>query len=362
MNRLRQIDLLRALAVLLVLGRHMAPCPADTSGFLHHFTKIWFQGGWIGVDLFFVLSGFLVSGLLFREHEKFGQINIGHFLIRRGFKIYPSFWLLIAFTVIVQIWRTPDAPLRGLVPELLFVQNYFGGMWNHTWSLAVEEHFYFLLALVCWWCARRWPTQPFRLIPAAFVVVAVLSLGLRLGMAAVYPYKNTTHVFPSHLRLDGLFFGVLLSYWFHRDRAKFLLVARRFRYALAGLGVLLLTPAFCYSIRTTPFIYTYGLTLFYLGSGCLLVSALGWNVPATGLANGVAYIGSRSYSVYLWHMPVAAWGVDLVRPLFSSHDNWYLYASIYLWGSIAVGVGMALLAEFPILRIRDRLFPSRGTT
>lgn len=101
LNRFRQIDILRAVAVLLVLGRHLTPCPEGFSHFLHHVTRIWNQGGWIGVDLFFVLSGFLVSGLLFREHEKFHELHIGHFLIRRGFKIYPPFWLLIGATVLV---------------------------------------------------------------------------------------------------------------------------------------------------------------------------------------------------------------------------------------------------------------------
>ncbi|MEM7353410.1 MAG: acyltransferase, partial [Acidobacteriota bacterium] len=64
MHRFQQIDILRAVAVLLVLGRHMTPCPPEVSPLLHQVTQAWFRGGWIGVDLFFVLSGFLVSGLL----------------------------------------------------------------------------------------------------------------------------------------------------------------------------------------------------------------------------------------------------------------------------------------------------------
>src|SRR5262249_45569707 len=144
-----------------------------------------------------------------------------------------------------------------------------------------------------------------------------------------------THVEPSHLRLDGLFFGVFLSYAFHRHPIKFLSAARRFRYLLAGIGVLLLLPAF-YFPRHTPFIFTYGLTLFYLGSGCLLVAALGWQTPTTRIASAVAYTGSHSYSVYLWHMPVA-----LVA--FAVINNWFIYAATYLIGSIAFGVGMAIL-------------------
>jgi peptidoglycan/LPS O-acetylase OafA/YrhL len=93
MQRSKAIDILRALAVFLVLGRHMIPVasagPSIPGYFAHSFTTLWVRGGWIGVDLFFVLSGFLVSGLLFRGHQKFGVLSGKDFLIRRGLKIYP---------------------------------------------------------------------------------------------------------------------------------------------------------------------------------------------------------------------------------------------------------------------------------
>lgn len=360
MKRHRQIDILRAVAVFLVLGRHMAPCPLETSTYLNYLTMVWVQGGWIGVDLFFVLSGFLVSGLLFREHEKFGELRIGHFLIRRGLKIYPQFWLLMGFTVLLAILRHQHVPLHALASELLFVQNYGPSMWNHTWSLAVEEHFYLLLAFGLFVLAERRSTNPFTLIPAAFIIIALLSLSLRIATDFRSVYSHKTHLFPSHLRLDGLFFGVLLSYVYHRDAIRFLSFAARFRYLLAGVGVLLLLPAFCYPLETTPFLFTYGLSLFYLGSGSLLVAALGCRSPTNRLATAVAYTGSHSYSVYLWHMPVAVWGTALTSRLVSQHNNWFVYAATYLVGSVAFGVAMSILTESPVLRLRDRLFPSRG--
>src|ERR1700719_755153 len=142
MERSRSIDAFRAVALFLVcFGRHLTPCPKNPSSYVqtltHDFTMVLGRGGWVGVDLFFVLSGFLVSGLLFREHEKFGSISAKRFLVRRGFKIYPPFWLLIAFTVAVMALRHHQFDLRGLVSELLFIQNYRTGLWPHTWSLAV---------------------------------------------------------------------------------------------------------------------------------------------------------------------------------------------------------------------------------
>ena len=85
-NRIVQLDLLRAVAILLVLGRHFV-VPAKQAGALEGFATVWERFGWTGVDLFFVLSGFLIGGLLYEELRTTSQLNLGRFLIRRGFKI-----------------------------------------------------------------------------------------------------------------------------------------------------------------------------------------------------------------------------------------------------------------------------------
>jgi peptidoglycan/LPS O-acetylase OafA/YrhL len=345
----------------LVLGHHMVPCPPKTSLLLHRMVSLWAKGGWVGVDLFFVLSGFLVSGLLFREQEKYSKLDLKRFLIRRGFKIYPPFWLLIAITTLVGFFCHQDVPLRALASELLFVQNYGPAMWNHTWSLAVEEHFYLLLAIGTFALANRSSVDPFRMVPFAFLGVATLCLLLRIINATHASFDYPTHLYPSHLRLDALLFGVALSYYFHRFPLKFLSFAQRFRFLLLAVGVLSLFPAFWFPLASTRFIYTYGLTLFYFGSGCLLVAALGLPAPRSRFGNAIAYTGSHSYSLYLWHMPVALWGIALVAKLLPRHYNWGIYCFVYLAGSIAFGIVMAVLIEFPILHLRDHLFPSRGT-
>jgi len=245
--------------------------------------------------------------------------------------------------------------LHGLVSELAFVQNYGPSLWNYTWSLAVEEHFYLLLAFGFFLLSRRRSAHAFSLMPAAFLSVALFCLTLRLlGAEAVY--DNKSHLFPTHLRSDSLFFGVFLAYLFHRHPIGFLSIASRFRHVLLGAGVLLLSPAFCLPLETTPFLYTCGLTLFYIGSGCLLVSALGFRAPASRFARAIAYIGSHSYSIYLWLMPVAIMGASVVALHFPRHDHWLIYSTTYLLGAVTFGIMMALLIEFPVLRMRDRLF------
>jgi peptidoglycan/LPS O-acetylase OafA/YrhL len=81
--RNERLDILRCIAILLVFGRH---------GFIY---GTWMNVGWAGVDLFFVLSGFLISGLLFNEYQKTGEISLKRFYLRRGFKIYPAFWAML---------------------------------------------------------------------------------------------------------------------------------------------------------------------------------------------------------------------------------------------------------------------------
>src|SRR5437867_3544975 len=91
-KRLLSLDCLRALALLLVLGRHVGPPPSDSPTLERYFFDFWHRGGWIGVDVFFVLSGFLVSGLLFADYKRYDHLFPIRFYIRRGFKIYPAFY------------------------------------------------------------------------------------------------------------------------------------------------------------------------------------------------------------------------------------------------------------------------------
>jgi peptidoglycan/LPS O-acetylase OafA/YrhL len=364
MQRSRPIDLLRAVAVFLVLGRHMHPCPMEFSPILHSITTIWARGGWIGVDLFFVLSGFLVSGLLFREYEKYGCISGTHFLIRRGFKIYPGFWLLAGAGIALGILRhSPPAPHR-VVSELLFVQNYFPSLWGHTWSLAVEEHFYLLLvAFFLWISSRRSSPNPFSSIPAVFALLALVCLALRMLTALKFPdgyHDQVKQLFPTHLRIDSLFFGVLISFFYHQHQQQFLARIKRLRLFLFVTGILCLTPAFIFPLESTPLIRTWGLTLFYLGSGSLLCATMATGLPDYRAFRWIAYIGSHSYSIYLWHIPVHVSPLRKLGPDYSITSNWLYYFAAYFLASIGFGILMSLAVELPMLRIRDKWFPSRS--
>lgn len=359
--RLIGLDVLRLLAILLVLGRHMSLAPDTWPSVSRAFIATWQRGGWVGVDLFFVLSGFLVSGLLFTEYKSRQRLSVGRFYMRRGWKIYPPFFLLIAITVIAAMIQGRPIQRSQLASELTFFQSYFPGMWAHTWSLAVEEHFYLLLPIALLLILRlnRKSKAPLEPVFATALCVAAGALGLRLITWYFDPtFSFLRHNFASHLRLDSLFFGVAISYayHFHTDRFESL---RPWRWPLMLGGFLLLSPPFVFPLESTPFIYTAGFTLFYLGSGMVMVGVLLSDTPRNRVWRLAAAIGAYSYSIYLWHLYVASTGVRLVERVAGAPLGYGAAAATYVLGALVVGTIMARIVEIPTLKLRNRLFPAR---
>jgi peptidoglycan/LPS O-acetylase OafA/YrhL len=350
-----QLDCLRGVAILLVICRHTVLFRAPG------WDALLVQFGWAGVDLFFVLSGFLISGLLFSEYRRSNTIRFGRFAIRRALKIYPAFYALVLLTVLIRIIQHSPAPiLAPFLHDVFFLQSYFPGTYGHFWSLSVEEHFYILLPLGMY-LLIRWSspgqTNPFRFFPAIFTFVAIALLLSRLWTAKhLRPFSWQTHLFPTHLRIDSLLFGVLLSYWAQFHGPAFWGFVRS-RYALFLLvGIFLISPGLLLT-QETPWMYTYGFSLLYLGFGAILLGALGAPIDSMPdtlrfFARILAFVGRFSYSIYLWHIPflifLASYGI-LRRP--------YLGVGVFVVGCIALGVLTSELFEIPVIRLRDRLFP-----
>jgi peptidoglycan/LPS O-acetylase OafA/YrhL len=352
-----QLDLLRCAAIMGVLVTHTI---------LFRYPRWWWDrflvgGGWTGVDLFFVLSGFLISGLLFSEFQKRERINFARFAIRRALKLYPTLYVLVFG---ITLWRLIHSRFHSIgsiikpaLHDIFFVQSYFPGTYGHFWSLSVEEHFYILLPLTLYFMLRRrrrGDSDPFRKLPLIFLLVAVFSLAVRIVHAVfVQPYNENTHLFPTHLRLDSLLFGVLLSYWslFHRE--KFGAFINRVRPFLFPMSLLLIIPAF---IGESNFIrYTVGLSLLYLGYGCLMIGLL--QVPLTTkgspgwLLRPISYIGQHSYPIYVFH--VAIMEQISKRNLLHGAGGMILYFAC----TVAFGILFSKVIEFPVLHLRDRIFP-----
>jgi peptidoglycan/LPS O-acetylase OafA/YrhL len=335
-SRNQSLDVLRCVAVLLVLAYHVPYYPRLT------------QLGWTGVDLFFVLSGFLISGLLFEEFKRSGRINFGRFFIRRGLKIWPPFFYFVWAVVISQLVFNHRVQWVRVIATATFLQNYLGGLGTlseHTWSLAVEEHFYIALPLLLIVLLRQRLQDPFESIPAIFAALAVICLILRWR----HGYQEALM---THLRIDSLFAGVTLGYLRHFKRPWFEKLTGN--YALLIAAICCIPALFVQRLHYQVF----GLTMLFIGYGFLLA----WSVdrkPRTRLGAMVlasaAQIGFYSYSIYLWH--------PLVLNVISSHFR--LSCSVF-WLSIAlcvaVGIGLAELIEKPSLAWRDKKYPPAAAT
>jgi peptidoglycan/LPS O-acetylase OafA/YrhL len=363
-----EIDFLRGLAVILVL-------------FSHHwlFTPPQ-QAGWAGVDLFFVLSGFLVSGLLFKEYKRDGKINPFRFLIRRGFKIYPAFYVSIIISTALLYFQVPpffpshtltlnnNGLIIGFLIESLFLQSYFFGFWGHHWSLAIEEHFYIGLTVLVVILSKR------GLKKRAFVYLSLFIFAFCL-IARIATNLFTGHIITftgTHLRIDSLFAGVLISYFYHFDFERLaLFYAERRRLIITLISLVSFTPFF--NALKSPFVKTIGFTMLWTGFSCLLLVFLFEKDIGEKVSKVIgkrvyflfAKIGFYSYGIYLFHLYVVRYlvGEGYAKAQYDA-GQWAFWQvgvsfAIYFILSILIGILLSRLIEIPALKLRERWFPKR---
>jgi peptidoglycan/LPS O-acetylase OafA/YrhL len=359
-----QLDMLRGIAVLLVLLSHLYKVPPDMLTnpvgiclqFLHDI-------GWLGVDLFFVLSGFLVSGLIFGEYQKYRHFQAGRFLIRRGFKIYPAYYIyfLIGFIIIYSSPRDART-MTYLASIVFFVQNYFAPLANtftesifgHFWSLSVEEHFYIGLSILLLLILKlRGNFKPTPLICLCVcTIVPVLRHFASVGHTFDGQFDYDIYT-PTHFRIDALTFGVLLSYFhhFHKQQLESIVVGGRMLWL--PLSLALVSPCTFWSLKHY-FTAVFGLSMLYVGFGIMLLLLL-YSKPLP--LGPLAKVGFYSYSIYIWHRLLwfIVLGVNAVCPM-----NYLLNDGIYFVSSIFAGIIMGRLIELPFLAARDAMFPSRS--
>jgi peptidoglycan/LPS O-acetylase OafA/YrhL len=354
-NRRLDIQGLRAVAVLMVVAFHAGlPVP----------------GGFIGVDVFFVISGFVIAGMLRREWRATGRVSFGQFYLRRFKRLTPALALMVAVTMILSAAvLSPLGPQQTAaqtgIGAMLLVANLViarktGGYFDadahtnpllHTWSLSVEEQFYLVFPVLItlgWYIASR--RRALRFTPHVFVgAVAVASFGLAsFGIAFLSltplraswilgPYSRWTEAalgFYSPLTRSWEFaVGVLLALVAHKLTTQ----PRSITFVFCLVGASMLAASLWLISGTTPFPSAWTL-IPVIGTLLLLSGGTGTRNPVTrALAVGpMVKIGDWSYSIYLWHWPfivfaLALWPGSRTTPLIAAAVSLIPAVASYRW-------------------------------
>lgn len=359
------LDSVRGIAVLWVLWHHTVQffqIDQDVTGFflrkLMHLAWL----GYLGVDLFFVLSGFLISGLLLPELDT--GIRITRFYIRRIFKIVPTYLAVVAVCLIIAVALPRANPpfaesTDGIHPaSFFFLQNYLPITSNlsHTWSLAIEEHFYVLypLFLVLIFKVVHNPANRRLAAIAGLLMLLVLFNVLRQQflMASI---RSAGASVPStqwrtHFRVDALIFGCLC-----KACEPYIIDAMRYR----GFRSLLSTAGICTCLVIGCWFWAKGFqgdrwycwTLAYIAAGAFIISAcFGWGILGRLLLipPGLALCGRCSYAIYLVHIPLA-W------VFVYNHITGWDIAIVFVFLSLLLGKACTETLERYFLNLRSRI-------
>lgn len=353
-QRRLDLDVVRGLAIILALGWHFS---GGHTGNLLLEVLTWPGStfGWVGVDLFFVLSGFLLGRLVLQEQARTGRFDGRRFTARRLLKLWPVLYVFLA----VQAVAGPEPAGTFLWQNALHVQNYAGTSLAHLWSLAVEEHFYLALAVLFPLFARRRGTP--RLLVSVLAGVLVAALVLRIWGAAA-GVSEVRLQWRTHFRVDSLTAGVLLAavsvHWPERFERL-----RRRRGLL--LGVLAAGTAHLALVgKSGPLGTTIGFTVAWCTAAALLllVYRAAWVPRARWLSVPMAALGRYSYGIYIWHLFAASLALELV-PGWTYRSTSAGAEVLEYAAGITVGVLATVAVEKPVLRLRERLLPApdRGT-
>ena len=349
MQRLPGLDLLRAIAIVWVMLFHSWMI-GGMGGPLQPIADY----GWMGVDLFFVLSGYLIGRQLLEPLSRGEPLRFGAFWLRRAFRILPAFLVVLAVYLLFPGWR--EAP--GMQPVwqfLTFTVNLLidyphNQAFSHAWSLCVEEHFYLLFPLLAWWLARR---SSRALVIGCVVLVVALGMLLR-GYAVLHGKDWLESVYyPTWTRLDGLLDGVVLA-TIQTYRPRGWAGMQRHASALGIAGLVLAAAAIWLFRDKSGFAASvFGFPLLSLGLALLVAAGAGrsgwlgrWRMPGAGWIAGI------SYSLYLSHkLPMHAVHEALARwPAVHGLAAFAMYALAIF----ATGALLHYAVERPCLRLRAR--------
>ena len=362
LGRWPALDGIRALAVLLVMFDHL-----NVSGIL--------GGGSIGVDVFFVLSGFLITTLLIGEFEKTRRINFGAFYARRALRLLPALAAVIVAAVLVVTLISALHPVKHETLTTLPFVIFFVGNWarvvnfnalgvlGHTWSLGIEEQFYLLWPLLfALFAARRQRRELVALVLAGIAGLVMVYRFVLLG-SGHHPWSL---YFRADTHCDGLLIGCALAFWLASGKMATPAVGRLFRWATvpALLVILFMSELFeDNKPNEFHFMVAYGIGLGVLCAAVLIANQV--TSPLAEVSNILKapvaiWIGRRSYGLYLWHFVV----YKAVGSFFHQHRLSDTNRMTEVVLKFAISFALAAISykviETPALRLKRRFQPTEA--
>ena len=346
------IDGLRAVAVIAVM--------------LYHLGFTWIPGGFLGVDLFFVISGYVITRLLLDSIQRSGGLDLRAFYIARIRRLLPPLvFMIITTTVVVGLWApdtmrrflgdTPFALFGGMNWWLVFRQtDYFEAigrppLLQHTWSLGVEAQFYLVWPLILLLVLRYFGKNKIpgaALLIAAFSGIALLVLSLQIDAASG---SKVSHVyFGTDTHSIGLFLGAALAVrWIPQNLQE--TVTRKAQDFIDGIGIfgfLGIIAAFLFIDETDPTLYKLAFPLAGI-FGCAIITSIVH--PASRFApilssKPFVWIGERSYAIYLWHWVV----FQVTRPDYDLEGSEWALTALRILIVFALADISLRLVELPI--------------
>ncbi len=313
MGYLPGLDGIRALAVIGVL--------------LYHADLTWISGGFLGVDVFFVLSGFLITTLILEEMDRSGGVRFSRFYLRRVRRLVPALVLLLAVVAVAAafFYRDVASQVRSdTIASVFYVNNWkyvvdqasyfeFIGrppLLKHLWSLSVEEQFYFVWPAVTYLLMRRFGRRGVRWVAVLLALASTVWM-IRLSVSNGFPdYADPSRAyFGTDSHAMGLLIGAALATFWRPGRLRGDL-SMGARSIITGTGIAALAGVVAFFLLVgefTPWMYTRGGFLALALVVALLIAMA--THPASPLGRWMGsqpwrYVGQRSYGLYLWHWPI----------------------------------------------------------